>query len=156
MLFLAGFLLRPGTAAQAFTPPQLSVGQRADLAADILVKVPVTITCAPRTPDTLLTVSVTLEQAVNGGRIGHGQTILSNNLMFATGGGAFPSGVACDNAPHSFLVDVLADTGGAAFSEGPSIVIATVTVCTIQGFQNSDCLTTTVGPRVIAQGSKNS
>ena len=156
LLFLAGFLLRPGTVAQSFTPPQLSVGQRADLAANILVKVPITITCAPRSPDTLLTASVTLEQAVTGNRIAHGQTGLSNNSMSTAGGGAFPSGVACDNVPHSFAVDVLADTSGAAFSDGPSIVTATVTVCTLQGFSQSDCQTTTVGPRVLTQVSKNS
>jgi hypothetical protein len=155
LLILAGFLLRPGTAAQASTPSQVSVGQRADLAANILVKVPITLSCAPRSPDTLLTVSVTLEEAVSG-RIAHGTNNFASSGSFAGAGTALPSGVVCDNASHSFAADVLADTGGAAFSEGPSIVTANVTVCTLQGFQNLDCQTTTVGPRVIVYVSKSS
>lgn len=154
LLFLAGFVLRPGTAAQGSAPPQVSVGQRADLAADILVNVPVTITCAPRSPDTGLTASVNLEQAV-GGRIAHGGISFASSTAFATGGGPFPNGVACDNAAHSFTASILADTGGAAFSEGPSIISVTVQVCTIQGgFNPTDCVQTNVGPRVIAQVSK--
>jgi hypothetical protein len=155
LLFLAGFLLRPGTAAQTFAPPQLTVGQRADLAANILVKVPVTISCAPRSPDTLLTLSVTLEQGVSAGRIAHGQTGLSSNPTSTGGGAPFPSGVTCDSASHSFAIDVLADTGGAAFGDGASIVTATATVCTLQNFSQTDCQTTTAGPRVLSQVTKN-
>ena len=66
-------------------------------------------------------------------------------------GGQLPGGVACDNATHNFTVGVLADNAGAAFSNGQSIVTVSVTVCALQGFSQTDCVNTTVGPRVISQ-----
>jgi hypothetical protein len=153
VLFLAGFVLRPGTAAQSVAPPQVSVGQRAPLFANILVKVPITITCAPRSPEAQINVNTMLEEAVSG-RIAWGSSNLNSSPNWP--GQHLPAGVACDNAPHSIAADILAETAGFAFNEGPAIVTVTVTVCTLQGPSQADCVTTTVGPRVITlTASKN-
>ena len=148
---VAGVALRPApTAAQAGVPPVVSVGDRATVAADIMVSVPVTFTCAPRSPDTLISAFISLEQAVSG-RIAHNLVFYNNNPNFSAGGGPFPSPVVCDNTAQTFVAPVLADTSGAAFSTGQSIVTVSVTICTLQGFGGTDCATTTVGPRVINQ-----
>jgi hypothetical protein len=153
LLFVAAFVMGPGVAAQTAAPPTVTVGQNTTLFADILSKVPVTITCAPRTPQTAINASVGLEQAVNG-HIAYGSNSYSQNSPFGTGG-PFPSPVACDNTAHRFLADVMANTAGVPFSSGQAIVTVSVQVCTFDPNtgQQADCATTNVGPRVINQVS---
>jgi hypothetical protein len=155
LLFVAAFAMRPGVAAQAGAPPQVSVAQNANLVANILSNVPVTITCAPRTPNTSMSANVSLEQAVSG-RIAYGSILFSMGAPPGQSNGQdFPSGVACDNAGHRFMAGLLANTAGAPFSNGQAIVTVSVTVCTLEsdGFTQDDCATTTVGPRLINQVS---
>ena len=148
LLFVAAFAMRPGV-AQAAAAPQVSVSQNASLAANIFVSVPVTITCAPRSPDTSISAFVTLEEAVSG-RIAYGSETFVTDTQFGTGK-PFPSPVACDNAAHKFSGGVLANTAGVPFTNGQAIVTVTVQVCTLNGFP-TDCVSTTVGPRVINLG----
>ena len=152
LLVVAAFAMRPGVAVQAAgVPPQVLVGQNAELIANILSNVPITVTCAPRSPDASIFASVTLEQAVSG-RIAYGLTSFSNNPNVGTGQ-AFPGAMACDNTAHKFAAGVLANTAGAPFSNGQAIATVSVSVCTLDGFNQTDCATTTVGPRLIIQQS---
>ena len=149
LLLVGVFVMQPGVAAQTGTPPVVQVGPSTNLVANILSNVPVTLTCAPRTPDASIFVYVTLEQAVNG-KIAYGSGNLSNGST-TSGGPTLPVEVVCDGSPHRFMAGVVANTAGAPFGGGQAIVSVSVTVCTINSY--SDCNSTTVGPRAITQSS---
>ncbi len=138
VLTALSLFLVPMNVAAAPAPPVVDVADGADLWANILVQVSVDVTCAPRTPFTLVMFSsVTLEQAV-GGRI-------------ASGAG-FLTGVTCDNKTNAYVADIVAAASGAPFAEGPAIVTASIIVCTIErpdGGTVTDCVRGNDGPKVI-------
>jgi hypothetical protein len=105
------------TAGTAHAGMSLSLGQP-DLQAGVLVAVPATVSCSPW--DASLTpasssISVNVEQAVGKSAIAHGSAELfggeGSELLFP-----------CDDSPHTFTLNVLADPSGAPFRKGQAVL----------------------------------
>jgi hypothetical protein len=105
----------PASAAAAVT---ITLPARADLAAKILVTVPVTVTCGPyeQTLDST-SVSVAIEQATSKG-IAHGSAF--------RGGFMDPTfALTCDGSAHVYPIAVTADPAGPPFKSGSAIISGT-------------------------------
>jgi len=105
------------TAGAAHAGMSLSLGQP-DLQAGVLVAVPATVSCSPW--DASLTpasssISVNVEQAVGKNAIAHGSAELFGGQNTEI---LFP----CDDSPHAFTLNVLADPSGAPFRKGQAVL----------------------------------
>ena len=113
-LVVAALAATAGTARAAMS---LTIGQP-DLQAGVLVAVPATVSCSPW--DASLTpassqLSLSVEQAVSKTAVAHGTAELfgspNSELLYP-----------CDDNPHAFTVNVLADPSGAPFRKGPAVI----------------------------------
>jgi hypothetical protein len=104
------------TAATARAGMAIGLGTP-DLQAGVLIAVPVTVSCSPFDPALTMassSISVSVEQAVTKTEIAHGFALLP--VMGGMGGN--PILYACDDSPHTFTLDVLADISGPPFKKG--------------------------------------
>jgi hypothetical protein len=136
LIFVLGFVLRPAVHAQAGHTLQITVGQQGSVAANILVHVPVTLTCDPASAGSV-NLFLSVEQAGNP-ELGH---IARGSTNFGGTSGPLPAGFVCDNAPHSVVLAILADAAGAPFGSGSAVV---------SGGVNAGADSASIAPRVIA------
>jgi hypothetical protein len=108
-----GFTAVPAVASAAIT---VQVPDSAPLTAGVLVTVPVTVACGPyEVTPTQSGISVTIQQSAKKG-IAYGSG--------SFGGFASTAQLTCDGAPHTYDIDVLANTSGLPFRKGDAIVSA--------------------------------
>jgi hypothetical protein len=107
------------TAATARAGMTLSLGQP-DLQAGVLIVLPMTVSCSPFDPALVMGssyVSVSVEQAVT-------KTAIARGFAFSPQMGNNPILYPCDDSPHTFTLNVVADSSGPPFKKGQALFSA--------------------------------
>jgi hypothetical protein len=104
-------LVGPGL-AKADPGVTVAIGSTATLQSRVLLTVPITVTCDP-VGDFFTMSFISVEQA-SGSRIASGSGFIST--------------LTCDSAPHTYPVNVLADTSGPPFHGGQAVASASVNI----------------------------
>jgi hypothetical protein len=109
-----------GTAGTARAGMTIALGTP-DLQAGVLIAVPMTASCSPFDPALTLTntfIGVSVEQAVT-------KTAIARGSAFSPPMGDNPILYPCDDSPHTFTLNVLADSSGPPFKKGQAVFSAT-------------------------------
>jgi hypothetical protein len=125
-------LLASSAAAQAVPAPTVTVGSTGQLVAHLMVVVPVTITCAPRSPLTYAGAQAHLQEAVDRNKQVASVFEWFGDSGYGNGFGTEvpPTGaITCDNTAHTYAVGFVPQAPP-TFDRGTALVDASVTVCT--------------------------
>jgi hypothetical protein len=109
-----------GTAGTARAGMTIALGTP-DLQAGVLIALPMTVSCSPFDPALTIagsSVFVSVEQAVS-------KTAIARGFAGAPQMGDNPILYPCDDSPHTFTLNVLADSSGPPFKKGEAVFSAT-------------------------------